>query len=93
MTAQHITAAEHPVSDAARQVVDDTTAVIHNAKDAAKVRMKKPTTTAAITGAAVMGAAIIFGILETAVGGAAAYVTYRMLQKKRTGQEPGEMAA
>lgn len=89
MTAQQITASEHPVSDAAKQVVSDSAAVIRTAKDAAKERIKKPTTTAAITGAAVMGAAIVFGILETAVGGAAAYVTYRLLQKKRTGQMAG----
>ncbi len=89
MTAQQSTASEHRVSDAARQVVSDSASVIHSAKDAAKERMNRPTTTAAIAGAAVMGAVMAFGILETAVGGAAAYVTYRMLKKQRTGQMAG----
>ena len=93
MTAQQSTASEHPVSDAAKQVVSDSASVIHTARDAAKERMKKPTTTAAITGAAVMGSAMLVGILETAVGGAAAYVTYRLLQKQRTGQMAGAPAS
>jgi hypothetical protein len=40
MTAQQLTASEHPVSDAAKQVVSDSASVIHTAKDAAKERMK-----------------------------------------------------
>jgi len=105
MTEQQSTTNAHRVSDTARQVVNDSASVIQTAKDAARDRMKKPTTTAAITGAAVMGAVMIFGVLETAVGGAAAWVTYRLLekerqnerqrerQKERTGQMAGAAAA
>ena len=93
MTEQQITTSLHPVSDAARQVVSDGASVIHSAKDAAMERMKKPTTTAAIAGAAVVGAAFLVGILETAVGSAAAYVTYRLLQKERTSHAAGAAAA
>lgn len=92
MTAQEITS-EHQVSDAANQVVSDSASVIRAAKDAAKERMKEPTTAAAVTGAAVMGAFFVFGILETAVGGAAAYVTYRMLRKEKAGETTGPMAS
>jgi hypothetical protein len=92
-TAQQITTSEHPVSDAARQVVNDGTSVLHDAKDAAMERMKRPTTTAAITGAAVMGAAMLVGVLETAVGCAAAYVTYRLIEKDRAREVAGAEAA
>lgn len=93
MTAQQVTASEHPVSHAAKQVVSDSASVIRSAKDATKERMKKPTTTAAITGAAVMGAVFVFGILETAVGGAAAWVTYRLVKKQQTERMAGAAAA
>lgn len=92
MTAQQFTESERPISHAAKRVVSDSATVIRSAKEAAKDRMRKPTTTAAVAGAAVMGAAIVFGVLETAVGGAAAYVTYRLLKKKPSGEVRGEAA-
>lgn len=93
MTAQEITANERQVSDAANQVMSDGASVVRAAKDAARQQLKEPTTAAAVTGAAVMGAFFVFGILETAVGGAAAYVTYRLLQKERSDEKSGAMAS
>jgi hypothetical protein len=45
--------------------------------------MKTPSAAATITGAVVLGAATVFGVLETAVAGAAAYGAYRLFRKKR----------
>ena len=49
--------------------------------------MKKPTTAAAIAGAAVVGAAAMVGIVETALGATAAYATYRALKKRHSDAE------
>jgi hypothetical protein len=46
--------------------------------------LKKPTTGAAIAGAVVVGAAVTLGALETALGAATAYVTFRILKAMRS---------
>jgi hypothetical protein len=45
--------------------------------------MKTPSAAAAIAGAVVLGAATVFGVLETTIAGAAAYGAYRIIRRKR----------
>jgi hypothetical protein len=73
----------HPVRQAAKDIANDSAEVIRQASQLTKQKIKKPTTAAAIAGAVAMGAAVTFGVLETALGGAAAYITYRVLRKRR----------
>jgi hypothetical protein len=47
-----------------------------------RIEMRKPTTGAAIAGALVVGAAVLLGPGEAAVGAASAYVVYRMLKRR-----------
>jgi transcription initiation factor TFIIIB Brf1 subunit/transcription initiation factor TFIIB len=77
------TSETHPVREAAKDLADDSAEVMRQAGQVIQKAMKKPTTAAAIAGAVAVGAAVTFGVLETAVGGAAAYITYRVLQKRR----------
>jgi hypothetical protein len=44
--------------------------------------LKKPTFAAAIVGAVVVGAAVVWGAAEAAVGAVAAYVVYRILRQR-----------
>jgi|HubBroStandDraft_6_1064221.scaffolds.fasta_scaffold1363691_2 hypothetical protein len=44
--------------------------------------MKTPSAGAAISGTLVLGAAAVFGVLETSVAAGAAYFAYRLLRKK-----------
>ncbi len=44
---------------------------------------KRPVIGAALAGGAVLGAATLVGVLETAVGMGAAYVAYRMIKRRR----------
>jgi hypothetical protein len=62
---------------------EDTTAALRHMGDTTVDTIKKPTTLAAIAGAAVVASAVTFGVLETAVGGAAAYFAYRLLRRRR----------
>jgi hypothetical protein len=43
---------------------------------------KTPSAGAAVSGTLVLGAAAVFGVLETAVAAGAAYVAYQLLRKK-----------
>jgi len=66
------------------RAADDTEAGLRQLGDTTVDTIKKPTTLAAIAGAAVVASAVTFGVLETAVGGAAAYFAYRLLRRRRT---------
>jgi hypothetical protein len=46
--------------------------------------IKKPATGATVAGALVLGAASVLGVTEAALAAAAAYGTYRMLEKRRS---------
>ena len=65
------------------RAADDTEAALRQLGDTTVDTIKKPTTLAAIAGAAVVASAVTFGVLETAVGGAAAYFAYRLLRRRR----------
>ena len=65
------------------RAADDTEAALRQIGDTTVDTIKKPTTLAAIAGAAVVASAVTFGVLETAVGGAAAYFAYRLLRRRR----------
>ena len=62
---------------------EDTTAALRHISDNTVDTIKKPTTLAAIAGGVVVASAVTFGVLETAVGGAAAYIAYRLLRQRR----------
>jgi len=65
------------------RAADDTEAALRQLGDTTVDTIKKPTTLAAIAGAAVVASAVTFGVLETAVGGAASYFAYRLLRRRR----------
>ncbi len=65
------------------RAADDTEAALRQIGDTTVDTIKKPTTLAAIAGATVVASAVTFGVLETAVGGAAAYAAYRLLRRRR----------
>jgi hypothetical protein len=50
--------------------------------------MTSPGTVGTLTGAVVLGAAVLWGALEAAIGAGAAYVAYRVL-RKRAGARAG----
>jgi hypothetical protein len=61
--------------------------VLARASHQANTELRKPTTGAALTGAAVAGAAAIFGLPEAAIGAVAAFVVYRMLKRRNDDAE------
>jgi hypothetical protein len=44
--------------------------------------IKSPATVGTITGAVVLGAAVLWGALEASIGAGAAYLAYRVLRKR-----------
>lgn len=66
------------------RTADDTEAALRQIGDTTVDTIKKPTTLAAIAGAAVVASAVTFGVVETAIGGAAAYFAYRLLRRRRS---------
>lgn len=84
------TGGEHPLRDAAQNVADASEEMARHAGELAERGMKNPSTAAAVVGAIALGAAATVGILETVVGGGAAYIAYRALRKRKHG---GEQAA
>jgi hypothetical protein len=48
--------------------------------------IKRPVTAATVAGAVVVGAAVVFGVGEVAVGAGVAYVAYRALKKRSRAQ-------
>lgn len=79
------------VSETTKGGEDETAAALRQIGNTTVETIKKPTTVAAIAGAVVVASAVTFGVLETAVGGAAAYVAYRLLRRRQHGEhEHGE---
>lgn len=81
---QQTTQPEPDLRESVKVLARDSTELIRQTGQTAKGSLKKPTTSAALAGAAAMGAILTFGIMPTAVAGAAAYVGYRLLRKRRT---------
>jgi hypothetical protein len=54
--------------------------------------MKNPAAIGTAAGAVVLGAAAVWGALETAVGAGAAYVTYRLLRRRHESTESKGMS-
>jgi hypothetical protein len=50
--------------------------------------MKRPLSGAAVAGGVVVGAVVIFGLAEAAVGAGAAYIAYRMIKKRQQTNRP-----
>lgn len=77
--------------DAARkkteEALDESKAFFERLGTDMRGELRKPTTGAALTGAVVIGAAVVFGAAETAVGAAAAYVTYRIIRGRRAARQ------
>jgi len=66
-----------------RPVLSDDSNVTDEHEDGRIASMlKTPSAGAAISGTIVLGAAAVFGVLETAVAAGAAYFAYRLLRKK-----------
>ncbi len=76
--------AAEQVRETMKGVAEETSSALRQLGTTTAETIKKPTTVAAIAGAAVVASAAVFGVLETAVGGAAAYLAYRMLRRRRT---------
>lgn len=74
---------ETHLRESMKHLAHDSAELIRQTRDAAKGGLKKPTTGAALAGAAAMGAILTFGFVPTAVAAAAGYVGYRMLKKRR----------
>lgn len=72
------------VREAMKDAADETASAVHEAGHTTAETIQKPPMVAAIAGAAVVASAVIFGVLETAVGGAAAYLAYRWLRGRQS---------
>ena len=81
---QHTAQPEPHLRESVKALAHDSMELIRQTGQTAKGSLKKPTTGAALAGAAAMGAILMFGIMPSAVAGAAAYVGYRLLRKRRT---------
>ncbi len=77
---------ETHLRESVKDLAHDSVELIRQTGQATKSSLKKPTATAAFAGAAAMGAVLTFGFVPSALAGAAAYVGYRMLRKRRTEQ-------
>lgn len=85
VTDLHQTAQPEPhLRESVKTLARDSTELIRQTGESAKVGLKKPTTGAALAGATAMGAILTFGIMPTALAGAAAYVGYRLLRQRRS---------
>lgn len=73
---------ESHLRESVKDLAHDSVELLRQTGQATKGTVKKPTTGAAIAGAAAMGALLTFGFVPTAVAGVAAYVGYRMLRKR-----------
>jgi len=58
----------------------------------AERKMQKPATAAAVAGVIALGAAATLGVLETVVGGGAAYLAYRVFRRRKE-EQSGEQTA
>lgn len=89
MSATDVQETPRPVTQLRESVKDlahDSVELIRHTGEATKSSITKPTATAAIAGAAAMGAFLTFGLVPTAIAGGAAYVGYRWLRKRRAEQ-------
>lgn len=77
---------------AAQNVAQAGEQMARQATELAERGMKKPATAAAVVGVIALGAAATFGVLETVVGGGAAYVAYRVFRRRKE-EHPSEQAA
>lgn len=82
---EHMRAAAQNVAEAGGEMA-------RQAGEIAERKMQKPATAAAVVGAIALGAAATIGVLETVVGGGAAYLAYRAL-RRRKGERTEEQAA
>ncbi len=81
-----------PLRAAAQNVANASEEMARQAGQLAERKMQKPATAAAVVGAIALGAAATFGVLETVVGGGAAYVAYRVFRRRKD-EHAGEQAA
>lgn len=86
------TGGDHPMRDAAQNVASASGDMARHAGELAERGMKNPSTAAAVVGVIALGAAATVGVLETVVGGGAAYIAYRALRRRRH-DHAGEQAA
>lgn len=89
MSATDVQETPRPVTqlrESVKELAHDSVELIRQTGEATKGNIKKPTATAAIAGAAAMGALLTFGFVPTALAGGAAYVGYRLLRKRRADQ-------
>ncbi len=82
----------HPMRVAAQNVANAGGEMARQAGQLAERRMQTPGTAAAVVGAIALGAAATFGVLETVVGGGAAYVAYRVFRGRKE-ERAGEQAS
>lgn len=89
-TDQQQTTAEpaHGLRDTAKDLASEGKAAIEAAIERAaettrSTLIEQPTAGAAIAGAAAVAVAVMFGAVEAALGGAAAYGAYRLLRRRK----------
>ena len=68
---------------AAQDVANAGGELARHAGELAERKMQNPTTAAAIAGVIALGAAATLGVLETVVGGGAAYLAYRVFRRRK----------
>jgi len=69
-----------------RELVTATNEALRRIREEATRELKKPTTAAALAGGAIIGAAMVWGLAEAALGATAAFVVYRILKKRQRSQ-------
>jgi hypothetical protein len=85
-TDQQQTTAEptHGLRDTAKDLASESKAAIERAAETTRSTLiEQPTAAAAIAGAAAVAVAVLFGAVEAALGGAAAYGAYRLLRRRK----------
>jgi hypothetical protein len=75
--------ATHRVRESAREAMRDVAEKSTTALTQLGEALKDPTTGAALAGATVTGAVVLFGWAPAALGAAAGYVAYRIVKKQR----------
>jgi hypothetical protein len=78
---------EPHLRESVKALARDSNELIRQTGESARGSLKKPTTGAALVGATAMGAVLTFGLLPTAIAGAAGYVGYRLLRKRRAEEQ------
>lgn len=83
------TTGAHPMRVAAQNVANAGEEMARQAGQIAERRLQNPGTAAAVVGVIALGAAATFGVLQTVVGGGAAYLAYRVFRKRKEEQQAG----